>query len=57
MRFFKGPLSPQSELGRVIVAVLIAVFATIALLEWTPSGPPDAGAAKARRGAGPAAGG
>lgn len=41
MRFFKGPLAPQSEVGRVVVAVLVAVIATIVLLEWTPVSPSD----------------
>jgi len=41
MRFFKGPLAPQSEVGCVVFAVLVAVIATVALLEWTPVGPSD----------------
>jgi hypothetical protein len=55
MRFFKGPLPPHSEIGRVIAAVLIAVFATIALLEWSrafDAGSPKAGRAFARAGSG-----
>jgi hypothetical protein len=55
MRFFKGPLPPHSEIGRVIAAVLIAVFATIVLLEWSrafDAGSPKAGRAFARAGSG-----
>jgi hypothetical protein len=57
MRFFKWPLTPRSEIGRVIVAVLIAVFATIALLEWSPASPSDTDPPKARRAAVRAGGG
>ena len=49
MRFFKSPLTPQSEIGRVVAAVLIAVLATIALLEWSPA--PDADPPRAGRAA------
>lgn len=50
MRFFKRPLVPQSEVGRVVVAVLIAVIATVALLEWTPASTVDAHSPQAGRG-------
>lgn len=56
MRFFKGPLAPQSEVGRVVVAVLVAVIATVALLEWTPVSPSDNEPPHSGRGAGRAAG-
>ena len=56
MRFFKGPLAPQSEVGRVVVAVLVAVIATVALLEWTPVGPSDHPPPPSGRGTGRAAG-
>ncbi len=37
MRIFQCSLAPQSGIGRVIVAVLVAVFATMALLAWAPA--------------------
>ena len=35
MRFFMASLVPQSEIGRVVAAVVIAVLATVALLAWS----------------------
>jgi hypothetical protein len=46
MRIFEPPLAPQSGIGRVIVAVLIAVVATIALLAWSPANAFDSEAQK-----------
>ena len=47
MRIFEPPLAPQSGMGRVIVGVMVAVFATIALLAWSPANAYDSEAPKA----------
>ncbi len=47
MRIFETPLAPQSGLGRVILAVLVAVLATAALLAWSPANADDSEARKA----------
>ena len=46
MRIFEPPLAPQSGIGRVIVGVLVAVFATLALLAWSPANAFDSEAQK-----------
>ncbi|HZV93570.1 MAG TPA: hypothetical protein VFF72_10160 [Caldimonas sp.] len=40
MRLFRVPLTPQSEIGRVVFAVIVSVVATALLLEWAPSPSP-----------------
>ena len=40
MRLFRRPLTPQSELGRVVFAVVISLVATMLLLEWAPAPAP-----------------
>ena len=47
MRFFQCSPAPQSAFGRVLVAVLVAVFATAALLAWSPANAYDSEALKA----------
>ncbi len=47
MRIFQTPPAPQSDLGRVIFAVLVAVLATVALLAWSPANADDSEAKKA----------
>ena len=46
MRIFQCPLAPQSGIGRVLLGVLVAVFATVALLAWSPANAYDSDAAK-----------
>lgn len=47
MRIFESPLAPQSGIGRVLIGVLVAVFATVALLAWSPANAYDSDAPKA----------
>jgi Ca-activated chloride channel family protein len=47
MRIFETPLPPQSGLGRVIFAVLVALLAAAALLAWSPAYADDSEARKA----------
>lgn len=44
MRMFESPLAPQSGIGRVVVGVLVALFATVALLAWSPANAYDSDA-------------
>ena len=47
MRVFEPPLAPQSGIGRVIFSALVAVFAALALLAWSPANAFDSEARKA----------
>jgi hypothetical protein len=37
MRILETQLAPQSDIGRVVLGVLVAVLATVALLAWSPA--------------------
>ncbi len=47
MRFLDSSLAPRSAVGRVIVAAVVAVIATAALLAWSPASAFDSDAPKA----------
>ena len=46
MRFNDESMAPHSSLGRVVVAVDVAVVGTAALLAWAPASPFDSDAAR-----------